>query len=110
MKERQFRITGSRCYEIFTYKGDNWESKAIKYFWPKKFSNKYVEHGLTEEKNALHHYEEVFQVGIENCGLFIPFVHPWLGYSPDGIVLNVNGLPEKLIEVKCPYAGIRMII
>lgn len=39
-KERQFRITGSRCYGLFTYQKDNWEEKAFKYFWPKGFFTK----------------------------------------------------------------------
>lgn len=25
------------------------------------------------------------------------------GYSPDGVVLNENGQPTKLLEIKCPY-------
>lgn len=39
-KQRQFRITGSRCYGIFTYSKTDWHTKAIKYFWPKPFTNK----------------------------------------------------------------------
>ena len=42
-RERQFRITGSRCYNIFTYcsnKNPNWQQKALKYFYCKSFTNK----------------------------------------------------------------------
>lgn len=41
-KERQYRITGSRCYSIFTYKKNDWISKSNLYFWPKAFSNKHT--------------------------------------------------------------------
>lgn len=39
-KERQFRITGSRCYSLYTYSKDDWSNKTKKYFWPKKFTNR----------------------------------------------------------------------
>lgn len=39
-KERQFRITGSRCYSVFTYSKNDWANKALKYFWPKGFVTK----------------------------------------------------------------------
>lgn len=39
-KERQFRITGSRCYSLYTYSKGDWKTKAQKYFWPKSFTNK----------------------------------------------------------------------
>ena len=32
---------------------------------------------------------------IDKCG--------YLGASPDGIVIKKDGLPSKLIEVKCPF-------
>lgn len=35
--ERQFRVTGSRCYNLYTYSRNNWEMKAMKYFWPKSW-------------------------------------------------------------------------
>jgi len=30
---------------------------------------------------------------------------PWLGYSPDSIVLNDLNVPIKLLGIKCPYLG-----
>lgn len=39
-KERQFRVTGSRCYSLYTYSKDNWSTKVKKYFWPKRFTNR----------------------------------------------------------------------
>lgn len=37
-KERQFRVTGSRYYVLYTYikyKTANWEQKSQQYFYPK---------------------------------------------------------------------------
>lgn len=51
---RKFRITGSRCYELFTYNKikkteEQWSLKASRYFWPKPFSNEAVRYGLEYE-------------------------------------------------------------
>lgn len=43
---------GSRIYDIYTYSKDDWETKAMKYFYPKSFSNKYVKHGIKYEREA----------------------------------------------------------
>lgn len=47
---------------------------------------------------------------IEPCGLYIDVENPWLGASPDGII--VKGMPagvesnaKGLVEMKCPYSG-----
>lgn len=37
-KERQFRVTGSKCYVLYMYtknKTANWEQKSQQYFYPK---------------------------------------------------------------------------
>ncbi|KAF5304995.1 hypothetical protein FQR65_LT18805 [Abscondita terminalis] len=104
-KLRQLRITGSRCYSLFTYKQDNWNLKADKYFWPKSFVSKFTEYGKKYEQNAMKAYKtrnktyEVFVPGFVVCKLY-----PWFGYSPDGIVFE-NGHPIRLVEIKCPYTG-----
>jgi len=36
----------------------NGGQQAIKYFWPKKFSNKYVRHGIQYESVARKLYEK----------------------------------------------------
>jgi len=48
LRIRQFRITGSRVYAIYTYsfnKNPDWKKKSLNYFYPKSFTNKFVEHG-----------------------------------------------------------------
>lgn len=106
---RQYRITGSRCYSLFTYyttslKTDaQWALKASKYFWPKSFSNKFVRHGIKYESIAIESYASDSKQKIVPCGFVTSHDYPWLGYSPDGIIVNNLNEPIKLVEVKCPY-------
>lgn len=125
--ERQFRITGSRCYGLYTYKNDDWSSKAKKYFWPKnynlaikkydycqsryifilillKFSSKYIRHGIESEEEARECFKRKTNFDIIQTGLIICEKQPWLAYSPDGIIMK-DGEPYRLLEIKCPFAG-----
>ncbi|KAJ8915343.1 hypothetical protein NQ315_008229 [Exocentrus adspersus] len=99
-KERKLRITGSRCYSIYTYAKDDWAKKTKEYFWPKKICNKCVEHGLKFEQEALDCYANNNNYKVLQLGLVICKKYPWLAYSPDGVVLEGSG---KLVEIKCPY-------
>ncbi|KAI4455552.1 exonuclease phage-type/recb c-terminal domain-containing protein [Holotrichia oblita] len=103
-KERQFRITASRCYELYTYSLNEWEKKAAKYFWPKKFCNKYVDHGVQFESAARDCYIASSNCQVIQSGLIISSQQKWLACSPDGIVFEGN-TPVKLLEIKCPFEG-----
>lgn len=102
--QRQFRITGSRCYGIYTYNLGDWSSKAMRYFWPKSFKSKYTEYGKQYEGSARKAYEGRNRYKVVDTGLIVSQKQPWLGYSPDGIVIE-NNKPIKLLEIKCPYSG-----
>lgn len=108
---RQFKITGSRCYSLFTYytaskKTDaQWALKASKYFWPNTFSNKFVKHGIKYESVAIELFARDSKQKIVPCGFVTSYDYPWLGYSPDGIIINNFNEPTKLVEIKCPYLG-----
>ncbi|KAJ8913089.1 hypothetical protein NQ315_006590 [Exocentrus adspersus] len=74
-------------------------------FAPKHFTNKFTEHGKKYEKEALRIYSK----NHNNCvistpGFIISETFPWLAFSPDGIIFN-NGVPSKLLEIKCPFSG-----
>lgn len=103
-KARQYRITGSRCYEIYTYCGTDWQMKSKKYFWPKSFSNKYTRHGLKYENVARAAYITKTGNTVRECGMITVNSNKWLGFSPDGIVVE-NDHPVVLLEIKCLYAG-----
>lgn len=104
-----FDFSGSRCYSIYTYQQSDWESKNRNYFWPKKISNKYIEHGNKYEKHALEKYKQANKYDVCEMGLIICKNYPWLAYSPDGIVMS-NGMPCRLVEIKCPYDGIIKVL
>ncbi|XP_050513297.1 uncharacterized protein LOC114327559 [Diabrotica virgifera virgifera] len=103
-KERQFRISGSRCYSLYTYSKENWNDKIQKYFWPKGFSNKAMQYGISTEEEARLCYIKSTGYTVEETGFIIAKKHQWLGYSPDGIIMK-DGRPHKLLEIKCPVIG-----
>lgn len=106
-RERLLRITGSRCYSLFTYsrnKNPNWQERSLKYFHPKPFSSQSTAQGILSEADARRKYESVQSVTVNQCGLVISINNPWLAYSPDGIVFEDNK-PSRLLEIKCPVAG-----
>lgn len=97
-------LLGSRCYALYTFSKEDWEKKAANFFWPKKFNNKYIEHGIKYENEALHKYKVVNKYDIVEMGIIICKQYPWLAYSPDGVVME-HGCPTRLVEIKCPYDG-----
>lgn len=110
--ERHLRITGSRCYSLFTYtknKNPNWREKALKHFYPTPFTSVYTKHGIKYEQIARDVYENVTSATVKQCGLIVSEKNPWLAYSPDGVLITDNK-PSKLLEIKCPYGGIKMSV
>ncbi|KAK9720499.1 YqaJ-like viral recombinase domain [Popillia japonica] len=103
-KSRKYRITGSRCYEIYTYSRNEWKTKSIKYFNPVVINNKFVKHGLQYEHAARDLFIKISNMQVVECGIVIPWANRWLGYSPDGIIMHENK-PLYLLEIKCIFAG-----
>lgn len=110
-ENRKLRITGSRCYEIFTYsinRKSNWQNKSINYFYPTSVCTPAMKHGIINESHARQAYENKYQTKVTELGLVISHDNPFLGYSPDGVTFSKEGISDKLIEVKCPYNGSTM--
>lgn len=105
LKARKFRMTGSRCYEIYTYKNNNnWIKKSHSFFFSTPLKNKYISHGLKFEDHAKKAFILQTGVDVRDFGLIIPPTNLWLGYSPDGVIFE-NNTPIALLEIKCLYAG-----
>lgn len=103
LEERKFRITGSKIYEIFTYASNvnpDWKSKCHKYFNPKKFKTEYTEFGIKYENEARQMFSQYTKSRVEEVGLVVSKLNPWLGYSPDGLILDDSGKVVKLLEIK----------
>lgn len=105
LHERQFRITASRIYEIFTYRGKNWPEKAKRYFFPKNVTVPAMLHGITNEAKARKHFAEETGFVVEEVGMLVPHNNPWIGCSPDGIIMGNEDTPYAILEIKCPYSG-----
>lgn len=105
-KERQFRVTASRCYSIFTRKKDDWKTFSSLYFWPNSFSNPATRHGKMCEPIARELYAKQTGTFVQQCGLIICEQKPWFGFSVDGVVFKFNKFTKlmeiKLLEIKCP--------
>lgn len=57
--------------------------------------------GRDNEKNAIKTLENVCNVQVEPCGLFVDSEIPFLGATPDGVVGH-----DGIVEVKCPSSGV----
>ena len=66
--------------------------------------------GNENESKAINKYKEIHKnIYPLKCGLVVSPKWPWLGCSPDGIILEGNRLVGA-IEVKCPYHKRDMIL
>jgi len=105
---RRFRITGSRCYQLYTYNqrpkfDEEWSAQANKYFWLKYFSNKYVIRGIQfEVVRELCAKSDI----VVQSGFITSKKVPWLRYSPGCVILDkLSNTPTKLLETKCAFKG-----
>ena len=57
-------------------------------------------YGIREEASARLKYAEETNLDIVECGLFINKHYPYLGASPDGVVME-NGVAIGIVEIKC---------
>ena len=60
---------------------------------------------MKNEPFAREAYEAEIGIKVIQLVLLVPRENPCLGYSPDGVTLDGNGRPYKLIEIKFPLAG-----
>ncbi|CAN7990449.1 unnamed protein product [Ixodes hexagonus] len=106
--ERKLRITGCICRGLYTF--EPWdegecEGKIERLLSGRKFKgNSATAYGKASEPTALEKYQAMTGNVPEKFGLVVNPSVPWLGYSPDAVVMN-NGVPARLIEVKSPTRG-----
>ena len=67
---------------------------------PGTLSTEAIVHGKTYETVAISKFEELHNLKVLPCGLFIHEEYPFLAATPDGLA----GASET-VEVKCPYVG-----
>lgn len=106
-KARKYRITGSKCYELYTYtknKKPDWYKKSKSVFDPIDFKNEYTEHGVENEGNAGKKFIEITGFLVIEIGLVVSIKNAIFGYSADGVII-FNGIPWALFEAKCVHRG-----
>ena len=99
-------MTASKAYQFIAYlnnKQANWEQKINKFLNENFKGNSNTNHGVRCEPKAREKYAEDTKCVIKPSGLLVHPQIPWLGYSPDGLVLN-----SHIIEIKCPVEGKKM--
>ena len=102
-KERAVRLTGSNWYSIL--KGKEKPSGLVGRRQGSKFSEMCKAYGDRYEKAALRSVQTFLNpsgLRIEEAKFSIPQSHPFLGATPDGIIVKDNEI-DSVVEVKCPY-------
>ena len=112
--ERSRRVTSSVFGKIVNRRKSVHPTSLIKSILnehKKASTSASVQWGVDNETNTILKYQNELQnkVTVANCGLVVSPKSPWLGCSPDGIVMN-EGVAVGCVEVKCPYSIKEMII
>ncbi|KAL5516642.1 hypothetical protein EMCRGX_G002028 [Ephydatia muelleri] len=81
--------------------------KQICYPEAYKFSTSSTRWGCAHEKDAIQAYIKIAQVShknvkVQESGFYISYERPYIGASPDGIVMCDCCTEKVLLEVKCP--------
>lgn len=104
LEERKYSITASRCYIYILVRPMGWKSKEV-LFWTTITEWKYQIWKWTR-KFAREAYRNYTKNTVVEFGFCVYQSEPWLGVSPDSIVVDENeNKPVKLIEIKCPVIG-----
>lgn len=78
------------------------EMKFDEYLYRTEKTNKAIRYGHEYEDTARKVYEQVFKREVAEVGFILHKEIARFGDSPDGIVLDENGKPAGLLEIKCP--------
>ncbi|XP_065068608.1 uncharacterized protein LOC135693945 [Rhopilema esculentum] len=113
--ERAKRITSSIFGRVMNRRKTIYPASIVKTIIEKKEHRSglplSLRWGLEKESDAKLLYQE--QLGdeliVEKCGLVVNPMWPWLGCSPDGLIV-VSGKPIGALEVKCPYSKRNMLL
>lgn len=103
IQERKKRITASNAYGFFTYtknKKPDWDKTISSYLNSSFKGNADTKHGLQSEDDAVRAYEKATGATVTKMGLLVNPAVSWLGFSPDGIVIDQN-----IVEIKSPKVG-----
>ncbi|KAJ8685879.1 hypothetical protein QAD02_021672 [Eretmocerus hayati] len=103
-RERHSRMTASDAYLYISpwlkpAHAVNWNEKVRKYLTTDFKGNPATHYGSRMEPRARECYAKMVKQDVVLSGLMIDPAIPWLGFSPDGFVPNLN----RIIEIECPH-------
>ena len=103
-EERQFRLTASKFGVIIKRQRQHTSLVSQVLYASVSPSVSALQWGREHETDAVNAYKKTLSsnMKVTKAGIFIDKCG-YLGASPDGIVIDKDGLPSKLIEVKCPF-------
>lgn len=108
LMHRKKRITCSVARPFITYinnKNPDWDRKIENHLSNKFQGSASTAHGIQSEWRGREAYSVHTGLKVYQSGLLVNPNIPWLGYSPDGIIID-----QKIIEIKCPVEGKKMSI
>lgn len=113
LRERCLRVTASKCKSVNAYgekllggRGKEVHGQMYRYIstnlWnPKHVQTKDMKYGIDEEPNARKAYTDASGRKVLETGMWINTSHPYIGASPDGLIVNDSGENVGTLEVKC---------
>lgn len=107
LEERSIRLTGSNFKKYSRARPETRLKLAYENInnTHKHFSTKAMDYGNENEHKARDYYQSLHpELRIEESTLTIRRTEPWIGASPDGLVLDKDGKLVGAIEIKCPYS------
>ncbi|XP_065070738.1 uncharacterized protein LOC135695544 [Rhopilema esculentum] len=111
--ERLLRITASKCKlpcifgeQILAGNGNQYAWSMHKWisnnlWFSEHISTMYMEYGVEEEPQARRAYMMATGSNVVETGMWINTEVPFLGASPDGLILNNFGSAIGIVEIKC---------
>lgn len=106
--EHRISITASVVNQFITYVNNNdpnWDTKIYNRLNNKFQGSTAAAHGIKNEALAREEYVKRIGLKVVQSGLLVNPLLPWLGYSPDGIVIN-----DRIIKIKCLEKGATLTI
>ncbi len=110
---RKYRITASKCKTVCLL-GDNLPSSHAKQFkwrffnwiqkngwYPNFVQTNDMQYGINEEPKARLAYTQATGNQVQETGFWVNKKFPYLGASPDGLIMGNDGKVIGLIEIKC---------
>ncbi|XP_025836104.1 uncharacterized protein LOC112906361 [Agrilus planipennis] len=98
--ERSNRVTSSNFGKICKLRATTSCANTVKSLLYSTFTGSAATHyGNEYETVARDEFSKVTGLTVKESGLVVDKCHPFLGASPDGIILN----EDAVLEIKCPF-------